>query len=417
MNIGYACLTVGVPHTDQRSCTLKYANQEKLLELISHNLSSLENIIDYNIKNNIRLFRISSDLVPFGSSPANDLEWWNIFDSQLSRVGHKISNNGIRVSMHPGQYTVLNSQRREVVEKAIEDLRYHTRVLDSLGVGDEHKIVLHIGGFYNDKSSSKERFMRNYHELDDAVKRRLVIENDDKSYNISDVLEIGHIINVPVVFDNLHHHVNPCAESRDDYYWISRCQETWKNKDGLQKIHYSQQDPLKKPGSHSSSIQIDEFMSFYDGLIRDDIDIMLEVKDKNLSAVKCINCTSSAKSIGTLEVEWSRYKYKVLENSPADYLAIRQLLKNKADYPVIKFYYLIENAMKEENTVGNSINAALHVWGYFKDQATDRETSIFLNNVKKYGQGETSLKTLKNDLWKMTVKYNQPYLLKSYYFI
>ena len=86
---------------------------------------------------------------------------------------------------------------------------------------------------------------------------------------------------------NLHNQVNPCDKNKSDYYWINECKKTWKEKDGRQKIHYSQQDPLKKPGSHSQSIMISEFMSFYDKLDRD-IDIMLEVKDKNLSAVKCI---------------------------------------------------------------------------------------------------------------------------------
>lgn len=417
MNIGYACLTVGVPDTDQKSCMLKNASKEKLLELISYNLNSLENIIDYNIKNKIKLFRISSDIIPFGSNPVNNLEWWDIFDSQFSRIGHKIKTSGMRVSMHPGQYTVLNSPKKEVVEKAIEDLRYHTKILDTLGVGEDNKIVLHIGGVYNDKSQAIRRFISNYRELDDSVKRRLIIENDDKSYNISDVLEIGSIINAPVVFDNLHNQVNPFDKSKSDYYWIDKCKETWREKDGIQKIHYSQQNPLKKAGSHSSTIQINKFMSFYEGLERDDIDIMLEVKDKNLSAVKCINCTSSDKSIKDLEIEWSRYKYMVLENSPSDYVEIRKLLNEKDAYPATEFYNLIENALSKEITIGNSINAALHIWGYFKKKATDREKNSFLNNIEKYEQGQTSLKIIKNNLWKIAVKYNQSYLLDSYYFI
>ena len=314
MNIGYACLTVGVPNTDQKSCMLKNASKEKLLELISYNLNSLENIIDYNIKNKIKLFRISSDLIPFGSNPVNNLKWWDIFDSRFSIIGRKIKTSGMRISMHPGQYTVLNSPKKEVVVNAIQDLHYHVKVLDTLGVGEDSKIVLHIGGVYNDKGQAIKRFISNYRELDDSVKRRLIIENDDKSYNISDVLEIGSIINAPVVFDNLHNQVNPYDKSKSDYFWIDKCKETWRGKDGIQKIHYSQQNPLKKPGSHSSTIQINEFISFYEGLKRDDIDIMLEVKDKNLSAVKCINCTSTDKSIKDLEIEWSRYKYMVLEN-------------------------------------------------------------------------------------------------------
>ena len=65
MRIGYACLAVGVPDTEQRSCRKVNATEENLTDLIRHNLRVLNNLIDYNIKNRILLFRISSDLVPF----------------------------------------------------------------------------------------------------------------------------------------------------------------------------------------------------------------------------------------------------------------------------------------------------------------------------------------------------------------
>ncbi|MBK5194361.1 MAG: hypothetical protein JJE07_14415 [Flavobacteriaceae bacterium] len=75
MSIGYACVRLGVSNTSQKSCIQKNATDEKLMEIISHNLNALENIIDYNKRVNIRLFRISSDIIPFGSSPANTLKW------------------------------------------------------------------------------------------------------------------------------------------------------------------------------------------------------------------------------------------------------------------------------------------------------------------------------------------------------
>ncbi|CUU50473.1 UV damage endonuclease UvdE [Clostridium beijerinckii] len=190
MSIGYACLTIGVPDTNLKSCTAKSLTEEKLLEIISYNLKSLKNIIDYNIKNNIKLFRISSDLIPFGSSHLNQLSWWNIFSQEFAEIGRKIMDNDIRVSMHPGQYTVLNSPNDDVVKRAIEDLNYHVKVLDNFGVGANHKIILHIGGVYNDKEQAINRFADNYKRLNDQVKERLVIENDDKSYNINDVLKI-----------------------------------------------------------------------------------------------------------------------------------------------------------------------------------------------------------------------------------
>jgi len=290
MRIGYACLTVGVPDTEQKSCVMRNASVDRLSELVSFNLKALEHIFDYNKKNDIRLFRISSDIIPFGSSPVNQLKWWELYQQEFQLLHDKIISNGARVSMHPGQYTVLNSLEESVVFRAIEDLNYHTRFLDALGVGPEHKIILHIGGVYNDKERSIERFMQNYNKLEEAVKQRLVIENDDRSYNILEVLSIGRQLKIPVVFDNLHNSVNPSGEEHPEVYWINECQTTWKMKDGPQKIHYSQQNPLKRAGSHSEKIQTNEFLAFCNRLGRDDLDIMLEVKDKNLSTVQCINC-------------------------------------------------------------------------------------------------------------------------------
>lgn len=309
MSIGYACIALGVEQANLRSCIAKNVTEDKLHELISHNLKSLETIIDYNIRNHIQLFRISSDLIPFGSSPLNQLHWWNVYSTKFQRIGDKINEAGMRVSMHPGQYTVLNSPDEGIVERAILDLNYHALVLDSLRVGPEHKLILHIGGIYKDKENAISRFSRNYKSLSQTVKDRLVIENDDKNYNIMDVLTIGKKEGIPVVFDNLHNKVNQVTNISELKYiipnlskgsnnikydeleniWIDECNKTWTKRDGVQKIHYSQQDPNKRAGSHSETINTIEFKAFYHSLANKNIDIMLEVKDKNISALKCIH--------------------------------------------------------------------------------------------------------------------------------
>lgn len=416
MSIGYACLTVGVQNTDFKKCILKNASESKLRDLIYHNLDSLENIIDYNIKNNIKLYRISSDLIPFGSSYVNTVQWQNEFSKKLQYIGNKIRSSGMRVSMHPGQYTVLNSPNKDVVARSIDDLNYHALVLDSIGVGPEHKIILHIGGIYNDKPLAKKRFISHYKELDDKVKQRLVIENDDKSYNIFDVLEIGQALNIPVVFDNLHNKINNYNTQVRDAEWINECKKTWSKVDGNQKIHYSQQNPFKRSGSHSNTIEINEFMDFYKSIDREDIDIMLEVKDKNLSAMKCINCTATNRNIKALELEWSKYKYSILERSPSDYLKIRELLKDKKQYPAIDFYNIVENALQKPIDIGNAINAIEHVWGYFKGVATDKEKQKILKEIQNYKQGKGTIGSIKNSLRKIAIKYKEDYLLDSYYF-
>lgn len=301
MKIGYACQTIGIPKTGFKRCTMKNASEETLTSLISHNLDSLDHIMDYNIANNIWLFRITSDLIPFGSSPVNQLEWWDIFRDQLAFIGKKAKESGMRISMHPGQYTVLNSPDELVVERAVKDLLYYTRLLEALDPSQENKIVLHIGGAYGDKNTAMNRFVENYNKLDTAIQKHLVIENDDRIYNIGEVMEISRLTGAPVVFDVLHHAINPDSDNKDIYDWIAQCRNTWKPEDGNQKIHYSEQNTLKKLGSHSETISLVTFQNFINGLEGIKPDIMLEVKDKNLSAVKCLNLVAENRSILRLE--------------------------------------------------------------------------------------------------------------------
>lgn len=411
MNIGYACLTRGVRDTNQKTCISKNATPEKLTELIDHNLTVLDHILNYNIKNKIKLFRISSDIIPFGSSPVNDLNWEGLFAKKLAALGAKAMDNQMRLSMHPGQYTVINSPNSDVVDRAILDLEYHNKFLDALGLPPSHKLILHIGGVYGNKSAAMERFMINYERLEERIKNRLVIENDDKLYNVEDVLYIGEKMGIPVVFDNLHHQIlfNE-ANIHSEKYWISKCAKTWKAADGRQKTHYSQQAAGKRMGSHSDTVAINEFLAYYKRNSMEEVDIMLEVKDKNLSTVKCLNCLAKNPRIKFLEQEWSKYKYTVLERSPNVYQSIRDLLKDKTGYPAVEFYNYIENALNCEASDGNQMNAAQHVWGYFKDVASEKEKASFMKPTN-------SPNALKRMLGRLAIKYNREYLLDSYYFI
>lgn len=413
MRIGYACLTRGIPYTDIKGTVQKNATEARLRELIAHNLASLDRMLDYNRDSGIHMLRISSDIIPFGSSPVNTLQWEEEFEEELAALGRKITAYDIRVSMHPGQYTVLNSPRIEVVDRAILDLEYHVRFLGALGTDATNKIILHVGGVYGDKQSAMDVFSENWKKLQDSIKSRLVIENDDRSYTIEDVLELGTKNGIPVVFDNLHHQVNGNGES--DLSWIKEASKTWKQKDGVQKIHYSQQDSNKNPGAHSGTIDVAGFLKYIEENSGIDFDIMLEVKDKNLSAAKAINALYT-KNIIQLEKEWSRYKYNVLESSPRIYQEIRELLKDKSSYPVIEFYKLIDQALETAPTLRTSVNALEHVWGYFKDIADDKERIWYAKTIDSASNDILSLSAAKKKLWSMVEKYDEKYLQKSYYF-
>jgi UV DNA damage endonuclease len=414
MKIGYASKTVGIPGVPMKTTRLKNVTDEKLKELIQNNLESLDKILDYNIENDIKMFRISSDIIPFGSHEINQLKWWELFHDELEAIGQKALKHNMRLSMHPGQYTVLNSLDESVVERAVEDLRYHTRFLDALDLDSSHKIILHIGGVYGDKEAAMKRFIKNYEALDQRIKDRLIIENDDRQYTISEVLAISKAAEIPVVYDNLHHASN-LDDSRSETEWILAAGETWNSKDGRQKIHYSQQDPDKRLGAHTPTIDLTVFSAFYEALPTKELDIMFEVKDKNLSALKGIHLIGDPK-MKNLEDEWSRYKYLVLEHAPHVYKDIRELLKDKTGYPILPFYTLIDQALATPISPGNAVNAAQHIWGYVNDVADDQTTRTFENKIQSVAGG-TSTKSLKRLLWKLVQKQDQQYLKKALYFM
>ncbi|MCB2288332.1 UV DNA damage repair endonuclease UvsE [Clostridium sp. CS001] len=413
MKIGYACIPLTVDARTNRRLTLKNFSKEMFLQVLEQNLIDLRIILENNDKYNIKLFRISSDIVPLGSHSINKVDWQKCFENELNAIGEYIKERGMRVSMHPGQYTVLNAQKEDIVAKAVEDLEYHSKFLDSLGVDTSNKIILHIGGGYGDKGAAINRFIENFKKLSPSVKNRLVIENDDKIFNIDDLLYISHEINIPVIFDNLHHDCNhkidmPIKEI------MTEVAKTWRKKDGAIKVHYSQQDQNKKIGSHSNSIVVEKFIEYYEEIKEFNADIMLEVKDKDISAIKCnivtTNNISEKSKIGLIEKQWAKYKYVLMERNYRYYKHCSKLVKENCS--IEEFYKYTDSIISLDVDNGSFINTAEHVWGYIKNDASDREQMHFkklLLNIEKK-------ENIKSYLKKLCDKYNAEYMLNSYYF-
>ena len=416
MRIGYACLAVALDGSQQKTCTLKTATPERLVSLAGENFAALERMIDYNIANHISLFRISSDIVPFGSSRASALPWDSQYADSLASIATKIKQSHMRVSMHPGQYTVLNSPDADVVRRAIEDLAYHAKFLDQLLLDNTHKIILHVGGKYGDSVSALKRFSSVYRDLPASITKRLILENDGSIFHIDEVLELCHAIGAPAIYDNLHNAINPADPTKSDAYWIDLCRETWRKADGAQKTHYSQQHAAKMRGAHSDTIAIQPFLDYCHSLPGELPDMMLEVKDKNRSAVKCVLCTMEKPNQRLLETEWGRYKYSVLERSPADYQALRERLKDKAGNHALAFYQTVERALTLPEDKGRALNALEHVWGYFSDCATPAEARRYQALRDGYLRGEHPLEKVKRLLYRLSQAHKQDYLLGSYYF-
>ena len=286
MKIGYPCINLSMDCRSSRTFRLKNYSESRLIETVEGNLNCLQKILDYNLEHNLYFFRITSDLIPFASHPIMKFEWQNYFKNKFNEIGSFIKNHDMRITMHPGQYTVLNSINNQVFQNSIKDLEYHVDVLDLMGLDKTAKVQVHIGGVYGDKDKSLQRFIKRYDGLSEKIKNRLMIENDDKSYSLKDCLIINEETNIPVVFDVFHHECLNSAESVNDAFELFI--RTWSKDDGLPIVHYSSEHPLKGKPSHADHIDLDHFKAFLRKTENYDFDIMLEIKDKEKSALQAV---------------------------------------------------------------------------------------------------------------------------------
>lgn len=272
---GFACKTIGVPGADQTTLTLARADEANLLRVSRHNLHALGVMLRYCRDEGIRLMRISSDVIPLASHPDVTFDWQNLLLDELSTIKNLNRDSGVRVSMHPGQYTILNSPRGEVVERALEDLRFHADFLNAVGADRTARIILHLGGGYGDKQAALGRLKGHLEKLPTNIRERLALENDERIYTIEDVLAVCGEFSLPAILDVYHHSINPPATGTM-HNWLDKAAQTWGGESGRQKIHYSQQWPGGKPGMHSQSIAMHAFLDFHAALGDRELDVMLD---------------------------------------------------------------------------------------------------------------------------------------------
>ncbi len=243
-------------------------------------------MLEYNSMNNILFFRITSTLIPFASHQICKINWQRRFKDQFRAIGDYIKKFEMRISMHPGQFTIINSLKREVFDNSVRELIYHTQILDLMDLDLSAKIQTHVGGVYGNKSKSERRFIERYSALDDSVKCRLVIENDDKNYGVRDCLEINKELNIPVLLDVFHHDIFNNGEKICHIF--KDVVNTWKTDDGLPMVDYSSNSIGNIRVKHAETIDINHFKTFLDETKPFDFDIMLEIKDKEKSALKAV---------------------------------------------------------------------------------------------------------------------------------
>ena len=297
IELGYACINMELSEkpkkqriTTNRSMikrTFKAKGIRYASELAELNTRDLLPILVWNKRNNVKVFRMSSCLFPWASEYIlEDLPGWNKISDNLKAAGSYAKENGIRLSFHPGPFNILSSNKDHVVENSIVDLSIHGKIMDVMGMPRSHyaKINIHIGASYGDRASAMERFCRNFDRLNDSVKSRLTIENDDRAnlFSTKDLYyEVYRKVGTPIVFDYHHHKFRSSELSEKDA--LELAVQTWG--DIVPTCHYSEsardKEGKKKVANAHSDYIYDKIENYGHRL-----DIVIEAKAKEKALMK-----------------------------------------------------------------------------------------------------------------------------------
>ena len=292
-HLGYACmnlsLTENVSKKDRiftdRTLRQSGFSLERVGELAIQNSNDLLPILEWNHKNGIRFFRIGSGIFPFMDHPdigytLNDLSprHRQAITAALQRAGAFAKAHGLRLSCHPGPYTCLASPDSKIKDKSILSLNMHSMFADLLGYGQEFAINIHVGGVYEDKAQTAQRFCEAYSGLDEKLRNRLTLENDDKA-SMWSITELYNMIwsccGIKLVLD-VHHHKFCRQESLHEAAALAF--STWQGFTEIPKVHYSESKPDARPQAHSDYIQ-EPIPDLGDTVY----DVMIEAKAKDLA--------------------------------------------------------------------------------------------------------------------------------------
>jgi UV DNA damage endonuclease len=304
MRLGFAVKVMGQPG-------LK-SNDSRRWQQGPHLRASLGYIAEiflYLRRHGMHMYRMSSDLAPYATHPDMPQFHTMVKDSagDLARIGRLAREADIRLSFHPSQYIILNSESEDLTRRSMADLDSQAEMLDLMECGPEAVVVLHVGGAYGDRESGWRRWAKTWPRLSEPVRRRLVLENDDLRYSAADVLKVHEATGVKCVWDYQHHWcMNP--EGLPLVETLEKFVRTWPA--GVRpKMHYScartEMRELKRKNrktglnetvllppvwtGHADFCNPFETIAFLRAIRHIDVDIMLESKSKDLSLLRLRN--------------------------------------------------------------------------------------------------------------------------------
>jgi UV DNA damage endonuclease len=290
--LGFAVQVLGRP--DLKSHDARRWQNEPHLRV---SLDYLRHILAYLDEEDIRFYRISSDLAPYATHPDHPQFHGQVAEcrEELAALGELARRQDMRLSFHPAQYIVLNTPDDELAARSAADIEVQTAILDAMELGDEAVVVLHVGGVYNDRQAARERFARRYETLSPDAQRRLVVENDDGRFGVDDTLWIHRETGVRLIFD-VHHHQYHNPTGIDTVEAAQACLATWEGWDVRPKIHFSspRTDWGYRYGSegepqtpdwraHAEFVDPFAFSAFYRSILEAAPDVMLEAKAKDVA--------------------------------------------------------------------------------------------------------------------------------------
>jgi len=295
VRLGYVAIALNLPKTTSSSnvtYTLfkKLPSEKRQLEKLKtttlNNLNNLYKILKYNVEQGIHFYRITSALVPLATHPeVSNWDYRRIFKKDFERLGSFIKENKLRVDTHPNEFNVLNSSKPTVVDNSIKNLQFHVKLFEDMNY-PLGKMVLHVGSGEGGKALAIERFISNFEKVPAEIGRRLMLENDDKTFTTAETLELCKSLKLPMVLDVHHHNCNNNGENLEDL--LGEILATWDKEQLPPKMHFSSPKDGALDRKNSDFIAAEDFISFIEicKAYNRDIDIMLEAKQKDLALFK-----------------------------------------------------------------------------------------------------------------------------------